>query len=137
LDALLTSDILCFKCETKSLSIAFTRLATDLSSQSAKTISADWRPHHNDDPCTFFKPPTRGSYNICFFVRFHPRSTNEAGDPSGQACENGDRWVVRVPLSPYLGIAAHDKLESEVAVMQYAVATDKTRAQNADWVSCY
>jgi hypothetical protein len=92
--------------------------------------------YHNDDPCTFFKPPARGSYNICFFVRFHPRSTNEAGDPSGQSCENGDRWVVRVPLSPYLGIAAHDKLESEVAVMQYAVATDKTRAQNADSVSC-
>jgi hypothetical protein len=58
---------------------------------------------HNNDPCAFFKPPTRGSYNICFFVRF---------------CEEGDSWVVRVPLSPCLAFGAHDKLESEVATMQ-------------------
>ncbi len=26
--------------------------------------------HHNGDACTFFKLPVRGSYNICYFVRF-------------------------------------------------------------------
>jgi hypothetical protein len=54
--------------------------------------------------CEFFKPPVRGSYNICYFVQFHQGV--------------GDKWVVRVPLAPTLALAPADKLESEVAVMQ-------------------
>ncbi len=26
--------------------------------------------HHGGDPCAFFRPPARGAYNVCFFVRF-------------------------------------------------------------------
>jgi len=26
--------------------------------------------HHGGDHCSFFKPPIRGSYNICYFVHF-------------------------------------------------------------------
>jgi hypothetical protein len=130
LGALLIPDILWLKCETKSPSIrvheARDRFIELISEDHIRRLASSY---HNDDPCAFFKPPAWGSYNICFFVRFRLRSTNEASDPSGQSCEIGDRWVVRVPLSPYLGIAAYNKLESEVAIMQYAVDTDKTRAQ--------
>ena len=64
--------------------------------------------HHNGDTCTFFKPPTRGSYNICYFVQF----------PSASIEGDGDRWVVRVPLAPCLAFGGKSKLESEVATMQ-------------------
>ncbi|KAL5322589.1 hypothetical protein ACEPPN_010562 [Leptodophora sp. 'Broadleaf-Isolate-01'] len=75
--------------------------------------------YHNDDPCTFFKPPTRGSYNICFFVKFHSPSTQRTShDATEQADESGSSWVVRVPLDPYLSIPAYEKLETEVTVMQ-------------------
>jgi len=73
---------------------------------------------HNNDPCAFFKPPTRGSYNICYFVRFCSHSTDKVGDSNRQKCEDGDSWVVRVPLSSCLAFGAHNKLESEVATMQ-------------------
>ena len=63
--------------------------------------------HHNGDACTFFKPPVRGSYNICYFVQFG--SLND---------RDGDRWVVRVPLAPCLAFGSRSKLESEVATMQ-------------------
>ncbi|KAH7363987.1 phosphotransferase enzyme family protein [Rhexocercosporidium sp. MPI-PUGE-AT-0058] len=63
--------------------------------------------HHNGDACEFFKPPIRGSYNICYFVQFH--SSNDGA---------GDRWVVRVPLAPCLAFGSRSKLESEVATMQ-------------------
>jgi hypothetical protein len=66
--------------------------------------------YHNNDPCTFFKSPTRGSYNICYFVRF--------ASHHGQGKENGDLWVIRVPLLPCLAFGAYNKLESEVAAMQ-------------------
>ena len=59
--------------------------------------------HRNATPCDFFDKPRRGSYNICYFVRF--------GD--------GAKWVVRVPLAPCLAFGARSKLESEVATMQY------------------
>lgn len=36
--------------------------------------------YHNNDPCAFFKPPTRGSYNICFFVRFCSPSTDNVSN---------------------------------------------------------
>lgn len=64
--------------------------------------------YHNGDTCIFFKPPSRGSYNICYFVQFNPGALN--GD--------GDRWVVRVPLAPCLAAVGWSKLESEVATMQ-------------------
>jgi hypothetical protein len=28
--------------------------------------------YHNNDPCIIFKPSSRGSYNVCFFVQFSP-----------------------------------------------------------------
>ncbi|KPM36578.1 hypothetical protein AK830_g9978 [Neonectria ditissima] len=64
--------------------------------------------YHNDDTCDFFTPPTcesyktRGSYNICYFVEF----------------EDGEQWVVRIPLKPCLAFGAQNKLENEIAVMQ-------------------
>ncbi len=62
--------------------------------------------YYNGDACEFFKPPIRGSYNICYFVQFYSID----GD--------GDRWVVRVPLAPCLAFGSRSKLESEVATMQ-------------------
>jgi hypothetical protein len=63
--------------------------------------------HHNGDHCSFFKPPSRGSYNICYFVRFPSRSS-----------EDVDKWVVRVPLAPCLAEGSRSKLEREIASMQ-------------------
>ena len=63
--------------------------------------------YHNNDVCKFFKPPIRGSYNICYFVQFY--------SPIDGA---GDRWVVRVPLAPCLAFGSRSKLETEVATMQ-------------------
>ncbi|RDL40360.1 Uncharacterized protein BP5553_00339 [Venustampulla echinocandica] len=74
--------------------------------------------YHNSEPCTIFKPPVRGSYNICFFVRFCSLSSDNETISDGEKCEEGDSWVVRVPLSPCLSFEAHEKLESEVATMQ-------------------
>ncbi|KAH6622646.1 phosphotransferase enzyme family protein [Chaetomium tenue] len=37
--------------------------------------------------------------------------------------QNGDRWVVRIPLAPTLAAPPADKLESEVAVMKLIAAT--------------
>ncbi len=64
--------------------------------------------YHDGDHCSFFKPPSRGSYNICYFVRF----------PSKSSGEDVDQWVVRVPLAPCLARGSRSKLESEIAVMQ-------------------
>ena len=58
--------------------------------------------NHHGDACVLFRPFVRGSYNICYFVEF----------------QNGDRWVVRIPLAPTLALPPADKLESEVTVMQ-------------------
>lgn len=55
--------------------------------------------------CDYFKDPVRGSYNICYFVQFDAPSVK--------------RWVVRVPLAPCLAFGARNKLESEIATMQY------------------
>lgn len=55
----------------------------------------------------FFKEPSHGSYNICFFVKFR-------SDTNGW-----DRWVVRIPLRPCLAFGARTKLESEIATMEY------------------
>jgi len=64
--------------------------------------------HHNGDFCSFFKPPARGSYNICYFVHF----------PSQNSNEDVEKWVVRVPLAPCLAYGSRTKLESEIATMQ-------------------
>ncbi|KAK0621928.1 phosphotransferase enzyme family-domain-containing protein [Bombardia bombarda] len=93
--------------------------------------------YHGGDPCSFFKPPDRGSYNSCYFVEFGGSAgigigrsrgddvTGSNGSSDGfnnSKKRGGDRWVVRVPLSPYLAMPAYDKLESEVAVMQLIAA---------------
>ncbi|KPM34283.1 hypothetical protein AK830_g12291 [Neonectria ditissima] len=62
--------------------------------------------YHDGDSCTFFKPPTRGSYNICYFVQFCSAGTDV------------ERWVVRVPLAPCLALGGRNKLESEIASMK-------------------
>jgi hypothetical protein len=64
--------------------------------------------YHNGDFCSFFKPPARGSYNICYFVRF---------PSSHSSSEDAEKWVVRVPLAPCLAYGSRTKLESEVATM--------------------
>lgn len=58
--------------------------------------------YRNGDNCHPFADPTRGSYNVCYFVQF----------------EDGERWVVRVPLEPCLAFGGKYKLESEIATMQ-------------------
>ena len=65
--------------------------------------------HHNGDSCSFFKSPSRGSYNICYFVQFAQNN-----DSAGEA----EKWVVRVPLEPCLARGGRSKLESEIATMQ-------------------
>ncbi|KAI0102172.1 phosphotransferase enzyme family protein [Nemania sp. FL0031] len=57
--------------------------------------------HKYGGHCQPFQPPARGSYNICFFVQF----------------DDGEKWVVRIPLLPCLALGAKSKLESEVATM--------------------
>ena len=66
--------------------------------------------HHNGDYCSFFKPPSRGSYNICYFVHF----------PSNDQHKDAEKWVVRIPLGPCLAHGARSKLESEIVTMQYS-----------------
>lgn len=63
--------------------------------------------YHAGDTCTFFAPPVRGSYNICYLVQFHSIIGNGGGE----------KWVVRIPLSPCLAFG-DSKLESEIATMQ-------------------
>lgn len=58
--------------------------------------------HHGNDDCHFFRPPARGSFNMCYFVRF----------------QDGESWVVRIPLEPYLAFEARRKVEREVVTMQ-------------------
>ncbi len=77
--------------------------------------------HHNGELCAFFKPPVRGTYNICYFVRFGGSESDGNGGESAAETEDAvdrDLWVVRIPLEPHLCIPAHEKVESEVAVMQ-------------------
>jgi hypothetical protein len=63
--------------------------------------------HSSQHPGEFFQEPIRGSYNICYFVRF-PSSV------PGQ----WDNWVVRIPLTPYLPFGVGRKLQGEVAAMR-------------------
>ncbi|KAL8312977.1 hypothetical protein RB593_007282 [Gaeumannomyces tritici] len=75
--------------------------------------------HHGGDDCEFFQDFKRGSYNVCFFVRFfrRPRPAREL-----DAAPNGDRWVVRVPLAPCLAIEPWEKVATEVATMQFVAS---------------
>ncbi|KAI1124703.1 phosphotransferase enzyme family protein [Nemania abortiva] len=52
--------------------------------------------------CQPFQEPIRGSFNICFFVKFD---------------DDNQKWVVRIPLAPCLAFGAKSKLESEIATM--------------------
>lgn len=79
--------------------------------------------HHNGDPCKFFKPPSRGSYNICYFVQFlshGPDIVADTGSGNGKHFRDAyvEKWVVRVPLAPCLAFGGRNKLESEIATMQ-------------------
>ncbi|KAG9252441.1 kinase-like domain-containing protein [Emericellopsis atlantica] len=66
--------------------------------------------HPRQQEGTFFQKPVRGSYNICYFVRFPPTSRSVDSE--------GEKWVIRVPIQPCLGFDVKVKLESEVATMQ-------------------
>ena len=74
--------------------------------------------YHNSDDCEFFRDFNRGSYNVCFFVQFfqHSKLDRESG-----AKPDGDRWVVRVPLEPCLAMEPWEKVETEVATMQWVL----------------
>lgn len=67
--------------------------------------------HPSGSTGRFFREPLRGSYNICYFVYFKSTSRED---------NEGDRWVVRVPLQPTLELDVKDKVNSEVATMRYA-----------------
>jgi len=69
-----------------------------ISEHQVLTLASSYR---NDEPCDFFDKPKRGSYNICYFVRFH----------------DGPKWVIRVPLTRCLALGGR-KLDSEIAMMQ-------------------
>lgn len=73
-----------------------------LASISKKRVLRLLSSRRQDRRCDYFKDPKRGSYNICYFVEF----------------EDGQRWVLRVPIAPCLALGARTKLESEVATMQ-------------------
>ncbi|KAM0421404.1 hypothetical protein ACHAPT_010758 [Fusarium lateritium] len=75
---------------------------TFLASISKKRVLRLLSSRRQDQRCDYFKDPKRGSYNICYFVEF----------------EDGERWVLRVPIAPCLAFGARSKLESEVATMQ-------------------
>ncbi|CAG9986456.1 unnamed protein product, partial [Clonostachys byssicola] len=71
-----------------------------------RRLAASYHPSQSDGE--FFQDSLRGSYNICYFIRF-PRSS-----PSGA----WDKWVVRIPLAPCLPFGAGKKLEGEIAAME-------------------
>ncbi|CAI6045170.1 unnamed protein product, partial [Clonostachys chloroleuca] len=71
-----------------------------------RRLAASYHPSQSDGE--FFQEPLRGSYNICYFIRF-PLSS-----PPGA----WDKWVVRIPLAPCLPFGADKKLEGEIAAMK-------------------
>lgn len=58
--------------------------------------------YHDGDECDFFQPPKCGRFVVSYFVRF----------------DNGDSWVVRVPIAPCLAFDAQELVEREVVTMQ-------------------
>lgn len=77
-----------------------------------RRLAASYHPSQCDGE--FFQEPIRGSYNICYFIRF-PLSSSSSLSSSPRAW---DKWVVRVPLTPYLPFGADKKLEGEIAAMK-------------------
>lgn len=73
-----------------------------ITERQVRTLASSYR---NATPCDFFDKPKRGSYNICYFVRF----------------PDDLKWVVRVPLAPCLAFGGRSKLETEIATMQYVI----------------
>jgi hypothetical protein len=61
--------------------------------------------YHNGDECEFFKDFQRGRAQ----ETSHHKSNN---------VPDGDRWVFRVSLAPYLAMEPWEKVENEVAVIQ-------------------
>lgn len=55
----------------------------------------------------FFKAPVRGAYNVCYFVM----------QPGREGSWSANRWVIRIPIDPYLPFGAKSKMESEIATM--------------------
>jgi len=56
--------------------------------------------HHNGEACSFFQPRMRGSYNVCYFVRFRgstetAQNGNDGGHPNGGEDPNGCEADVR------------------------------------------
>ncbi|KPM42264.1 hypothetical protein AK830_g4257 [Neonectria ditissima] len=81
-----------------------------------RRLAASYHPSQSDGE--FFQDPIRGSYNICYFIRFpQPPSSSLASSP-----DLWDKWVVRVPLTPYLPFGADKKLEGEIAAMELVSA---------------
>ncbi|KAI0914737.1 phosphotransferase enzyme family protein [Ustulina deusta] len=74
--------------------------------------------HRRGDRCRCFKAPVRGSYNVCFFVKF----------------DDGEKWVVRIPLAPCLAFGAKSKLESEIVTM--LVISERTNIPIPRIVAC-
>ena len=57
--------------------------------------------HNSSKTCRIFRDAAHGSYNVCYFVEF----------------EDGTKWVVRIPLEPYIA-NVWDKIQSEVATVR-------------------
>ncbi|KAK0632513.1 hypothetical protein B0T14DRAFT_550025 [Immersiella caudata] len=58
--------------------------------------------HNSSKTCRIFRDPVNGSYDVSYFVEF----------------EDGTKWVVRIPLEPYI-CNVWDKVQSEVATVRY------------------
>ncbi|GAB1317840.1 hypothetical protein MFIFM68171_08050 [Madurella fahalii] len=65
--------------------------------------------HNSSKACRIFRDPANGSYNVCYFVEF----------------EDGTKWVVRIPLEPYIS-NIWDKVQSEVATIRSYLQTKTT-----------
>lgn len=83
-----------------------------ISEDDIRQLAASYHPSQFDGE--FFRDPVKGSYNICYFIRF-PQSSSSTSSTSLQVW---DKWVVRVPLNPYLPFGADKKLEGEIATME-------------------
>ncbi|KAK7413645.1 hypothetical protein QQX98_007470 [Neonectria punicea] len=81
-----------------------------------RQLAASYHPSQSDGE--FFQEPIRGSYNICYFIRF-PSSS-----PLSSSLRAWDKWVVRIPLVPYLPFGPDKKLECEIAAMK--LVSEKT-----------
>ena len=79
---------------------ACSRFIASINPQCVLGLASRYRAN---SPCSFYKPLIWGTNNVCFFVGF----------------DDGEKWVIRLPFPPTLALGARDKLETEVAMMQY------------------